>query len=361
MSLCIAVDARPLAAPLSGIGRYLSSLLVELAETDHRWRLYSHAPIDVPVSNGNVEVRTGEVARSSWSTPFAQARFAAWARDDRADVFWSPRHHLPLLLRGLPAVVTIHDLVWRRAPSTMMPMGRLLERLLMPPALRAARTILVPSAATAADLQSFYPQHAGKVRVTPLGATLRAGPPSAAAARSPYLLFVGTLEPRKNLARVLAALEQLRQRGTRLRLVIAGGRGWKSAGLHSTIDAAERAGFVEYLGHVDDTALAQLYSGCEFLVAPSLYEGFGLQIVEALNFGKPVITSRLSSMPEVAGNAGLLVDPCSVDEIRDAIATLSEDAGLRHTLAGCARRQAEKFSWKAAARATLAALESAAR
>ncbi len=359
----IAVDARPLCAPHNGIGRYLTSLLGQLTESPHEWLLYSHRPISLPSHVHAPRVRTGRVSGRSTSTLFAQTVFPRWARQDRADLFWSPRHHLPLTLTEVPGAVTVHDMVWRRAPETMARFAPLLERMLMPPSLRRARAIITPSQATARDIVADYPQLADRVHVVPLASALTRSTAGGDAGRiaGPYMLFVGTLEPRKNLARVLDAFERLVSEGSiSHRLVIAGGPGWKSEALRERLRQAPADSRTDYLGEVSDEDLCTLYRHCDFVLAPSLYEGFGLQILEAFSFGKPVISSSISSMPEVVGDAGLLVDPLNEAAIADAIRRLCDDRPLRDDLAERASARAAGYSWQRTAAATLAILECAA-
>jgi glycosyltransferase involved in cell wall biosynthesis len=172
------------------------------------------------------------------------------------------------------------------------------------------------------------------------------------------MLFVGSMEPRKNLERVVAAYSRLRADETiPHHLVIAGPPGWKNGGVHRAIATSPVRDMVITYGISDDETLAALYAHADFLVAPSLYEGFGLAIVEALSFGTPVLTSRISSLPEVAGAAGLLVDPTSVEEIVEGMRNMACNRKLRDDLASRARRQASRFSWKRAAQRTLAVFQ----
>lgn len=312
--------------------------------------LYSHTPLAREWAEG-ARVRHGNMPHPAMSTAYAQACFGRWSREDRADVFWSPRHHLPAGLGPVRSVVTIHDLVWRMHPETMIRLGRLVEAWLMPRAVQRAARLIAVSHATANDLVSFYPHAAAKTEVIAEACDLpRAStrtPPG-----PPYFLFVGTLEPRKNLARVLAAFARLG--GSPYRLVVAGNPGWKNAELVRTLKTSPG---VEWVGHVDDETLSSLYAGAYCVVAPSLYEGFGLQIVEAFAFGVPVITSNVSSLPEVAGDAALLVDPHSIDAVAAAMRRMRDEPGLREALAARASRRSFHFSWDRSAEALLAVFE----
>lgn len=347
--LRIAVDARPLASPTTGIGRYTGALLRAWPTSDDTFLLYSHRALPEPSLPAGHVVRHGRLNARAAGTPFAQLNFARWARQDGADLFWSPRHHLPRGLGGLPAVVTIHDLAWKRVPETMRWTGLLNERLLMPSAIRSASAIVTDSESTARDLAEFFPDAVSRVAIIPPASELEpvSTPP---VSERPYMLFVGTMEPRKNLERVVQAFTRLHQvRNINHRLVIVGNRGWKDRRIRAMIAESRCAAKIEAFEKLDDDALARLYAGADFLVAPSLYEGFGLQIVEAIAFGIPIITSDRASLPEVAGDAALLVDPLSVDAMQAAMQRLISDREERDRLAHAARERAKRFSWKTAA------------
>ena len=323
----------------------------------HEILLYSHA-ILAPEWHESAHVRHGNLSRPVLSTAFAQARFGRWAQDDRADVFWSPRHHLPAGLGRIASVVTIHDLVWRTHPETMIRLGRLVESWLMPRALDMATRVIAVSQATADELRHHYPAATQKISVIPEASDLPRATLQNPNARGAYFLFVGTLEPRKNLARAIEAFVAATHDNTSHRLVVAGNPGWKNIELTRALRDAPR---IEWLGRVDDATLADLYAGACCVLVPSLYEGFGLQIVEAMASGVPVITSNTSSMPEVAGDSALLVDPYSVDSIANAIRRVIHEPELRATLAARAAMRGREFSWDRAAEATARVLEEAAR
>jgi glycosyltransferase involved in cell wall biosynthesis len=173
-----------------------------------------------------------------------------------------------------------------------------------------------------------------------------------------YLLFVGTLQPRKNIARIVQAYGcwQSRQSAPDVALVLAGQQGW-------LYDPAWTAGVKGVIlpGYVDDADVAALYSGASALLFPTLHEGFGFTVLEAMRCGTPVITSATSALPEVAGDAALLVNPRDVDEIAQAIERVLSDQGLRTDLISRGYVQAQEFTWKRAAEQTLHVLETAAR
>lgn len=354
----IGVDARPLSIPTTGIGRYTEALLTRMVRSEHQWFLYSDRPLRVDFSSfPNVHVRTGQLRQGKLSSLYAQWQFPRWARRDRLDVFWSPRHHLPLLLPdSIGKVVTIHDLVWKRFPGTMTRFGRLLERLLMPPSIRAADAVIAVSESTAHELVELFSEAGRKLRTIheapflPLADDV--GP------LGDYFLFVGTLEPRKNLAGLLRAYSEYVQTADGpLPLKICGGAGWGMQPLVELIQEFELESWVELLGYVNDEQLPHLYRGARALLIPSLYEGFGLPIVEAYSQGTPVMTSNSGAMREVAADGALLVDSQCRHDMRDAMLQLTSAKGIVVDLKARALCQAGRLSWDKAAAETLAVMD----
>jgi glycosyltransferase involved in cell wall biosynthesis len=255
--------------------------------------------------------------------------------------------------RAVPLAVTVHDLAFLHHPEAYPASGRRWHELATRVATSEAALLLTPSAATAADLTERYGVEPDRTVVTPLGADLVE--PDLAGARGllaslgvagPYLLTVGTLEPRKNLARLLDAFTQA---GTELgdhQLVVVGPTGW---GPQPPRGATGRA---QLAGKVSDRVLHGLYALADGLAYPSLYEGFGLPVVEAMAHGIPVLTSDRSSLPEVAGDAALLVDPTDTAAIAAGLVRLAGDADLRGRLEVAGPRRAARFTWDATAEAT---------
>ena len=354
----IGIDARLLAEPVTGIGRYTAEVSRELVQLEGDFRFYTPKP---PVVSGWEGPRSslrsarfpGRVGKMVWS----QTLLPYWAARDRVDLFWGPTHRLPRFLpASIARVVTIHDLVWKHAAQTMRPMSRMLEQRLMPEAVRLADRVMTDSKSTADALEDAFPESRGKVRVVPLGATWL-GPADSSASLAvlgidrPYFLFVGTLEPRKNLRRLLAAFASLpRDLREATLLVVAGGQGWGGVDLDTLRAEYQLERQVILTGYVSDAQLATLYAHARFLAMPSLYEGFGLPLVEAMQYGTPVLVSDSSSMPEVASDAGMLVDPLDVRAMAEALVLLIREDAVRDRLAARAKENAEKFSWTRAAR-----------
>lgn len=357
----IGIDARPVSLPITGIGRYAVELSRELFSLDGEFFFYMPAP---PVagdwSQPNVQVRAGRITDRVGRILWSQTVLPWQAARDNVDVFWGTAHRLPRFLPvSIAQVVTIHDLVWKFAGETMRPLSRWLEQRLMPDALRQADRIIAISLSTAQGIEAEFPFAKDKVRVVHLGLPIMALPSDRKSLLQlgidrPYFLFVGTLEPRKNLRRLLGAFARLPEsvRNANL-LVVAGGKGWGGVNVDALLKELKIERHVIIVGYVSDAQLSSLYAHACFLAMPSLYEGFGLPLVEAMGFGTPVLTSKVSSMPEVAGDAGLLVDPFDEDAIAKGMGRLLTDDVLRQSLADRAKPNAVRFSWKKAAKETM--------
>ena len=363
----IGVDARLLAEPVTGIGRYLQEILSRLVKGGHEWYLYSHKPIIIGNWDmGNVRVKNVNIKGRALRMLWAQTILPYWANKDNLDIFWSPAHRLPRYLpANIASVVTIHDLVWKYAGDTMRPLSRWLDSKFMIEASEIATAIIAVSKSTARDLCIENKEFEKKVFVIPLGVTKSLLPKlnqeyQEVKDSKQYFLFVGTLEPRKNLLRLIEAMASLpKHLKDSADLIIVGGKGWGGLNIHVLIDKFNLKNNVKILGYTSDDDLRSLYSGALFLVMPSLYEGFGLPLVEAMAWGVPSLTSNISSMPEVVGNAGILVNPFDVRSISIALEKLLTDGGYRQTLSKNAFERSRYFNWDVSAKKTMEIFEAA--
>jgi len=245
-----------------------------------------------------------------------------------------------------PAAFFVHDLAFRLRPAEVPWQQRAYLETVLPPALRTAKATLVPSQATRADLLGSYPYPGlpERTRVIPEGPTPLPGPAPLPAGLEPgFILAVGTMEARKNYPRLLAAHRALAGAPP---LVIAGRLGWNG-------DRPPEGPGVRVLGHVDDATLAGLYEGAGLLAFPSLYEGFGLPLLDAMARGLPALVGDRGALPELGGEAVLAVDPESPEAITAGLRRLLLDAALRKRLAAAGRRRARSYSWRGAGEAVL--------
>jgi glycosyltransferase involved in cell wall biosynthesis len=291
---------------------------------------------------------------------WTHARFAAAIFRDRPDVTFVPAHTLPFAFPGR-AVVTVHDLGYKHFPEAHPTRDRLYLDVTTRYSARRASIVLADSRATADDLTCFYGTPSHKIRIAYPGVD---APPVGSLdglrmdfnLPERYFAFVGTLQPRKNIERLVQAFAKVRADHPDVGLALAGGRGW-------LFNPAWTAGVkgVHLLGYITEAEKGALLNGSIGLVFPSLYEGFGFPVLEAMHTGTAVITANTSSLPELAGDAALLVDPLDIDSIADAMRRLLNHDTLRANLIASGQAQAAKFTWDACARETLSALEEAAR
>jgi glycosyltransferase involved in cell wall biosynthesis len=338
----------------------------------HRLRLYTNGQPPAHLFWDGAAPTGVEVRSMPWPRLWTHLRLSVEMALRPPDLLFVPAHVLPLI-HPRRSVVTVHDLGYLRHPEAHRPADRRYLAWSTGWNARRASMILADSAATAADLTAAHGVDSARVRVVYLGrdetlAPVRDGLVLAnAQARygigGRYLLYVGTLQPRKNLARVISAFSQLASASALadVQLVLAGKRGWLYDDLFTQVARLGLAGRVLFPGYIPESDLPALLGGALAFVYPTLYEGFGIPVLEAGACGVPVITSNTSSLPEVAGDAALLVDPYDVDAIADAMYRLVTDEALRAELTRRGAENVKRFSWEKCARETLAVLEQAGR
>lgn len=336
-----------------------------------RFRLYTNRRPPAGLFWAGAAPANAELAVIPFPRLWTHLRLSAEMAARPPDVLFVPAHVLPLV-HPRRSVVTVHDLGYLAYPEAHRPADRRYLDWSTRWNARQATAVLADSAATRADLVRAYGVAPDKIRVVYLGRDESLAPvrdPAALAAvraryglGERYLLYVGTLQPRKNLARAIDAYARLA--GTAacagIQLVLAGKHGWLYDDLAARVERLALHGRVLFPGYIEDADLPAVLSGALGFVFPSLYEGFGIPVLEAGACGVPVITSNTSSLPEVAGDAALLVDPHDVDAIADAMHRLVSDPALRAELARRGLENVQRFSWEKCARETLAVLEAAA-
>jgi glycosyltransferase involved in cell wall biosynthesis len=316
----VAIDVSPLQQTRAGTARYINGLLhwlTQRGDVDVEWKTFGRGD------------KLSTLARDALWYPFL------FGRENSADVLHCPTYRGPLR-PARPLVVTVHDLAVFRYPGAFNPWTRTYSPRIVPRVLAAARRIIAVSEFTRRELVDLLHVPDDKIRVVPNGVDAvftREGP----SADGDYVLAVGTLEPRKNLPRLV---EAARRNDVELRIV--GARGW------GDVDVGGNG--VRWLGELQDIELARLYRGALCFAYPSLYEGFGIPVLEAMACGTPVVTSRRTAMEEVADGAAVLVDPTDPAELA---AGIERAASHREELVQHGLERARAFRWDAIAGATV--------
>lgn len=331
----IAFDARDAYVPMPhGSGIYVQRLLEALRRTppaDHElWPL----------------ARGGRGPEWWWE----QATLPRLLRARKAALVHSPDSFLPLR-RPCPGVVTVHDLAFEQIPAEIRAPTAWKYRALLPRAARSADRVICPSRFTAEDVSRRYGVAPERIRVIPEAAALASG--SEPVPAGPYLLAVGDLRPKKNLARLVEAHRTLRRDGLEHRLVLAGA----DLGVGGQLRRIAAPGSLELPGFVDAGRLDALIRGADALVVASLYEGFGLVVLDAMQRGCPTVLARAGALPETGGGAAAYFDPHDPGDIAAAIVSVVSDRAERERLARAGRQRAREFSWERTAAATIAVYE----
>jgi len=369
--LRVAIDLSPAVQEHGGIGRYARELARALQGPDLDLRAFvvdarRRAPAP-PLERLPVVALAS--ANKAWRLRTMLSSFAGQPMDrvvGDVDVFHGTDHLLPPLARTA-AVLTVHDLSHLHVPRTHLPLNRTFLDIMLPRFVRAADVILAVSESTRRDVIATYGVDAERVRTAHLGVDPRYAPPAPARVAevrarhglpARYLLGVGTLEPRKNLKTLLAAFAAIDAND--LGLVLVGPRGWRIeealGGRDLPAGVRDR---VVLTGFVPEDELPAFYGGAEAFAYPSLFEGFGLPVLEAMACGAAVVASDTTSLPEVVGDAGILVPPTDVDAWVSALRALLDDPERRGRLGAAARARAAGFTWEATAAITRLAYEEA--
>jgi glycosyltransferase involved in cell wall biosynthesis len=352
--LRIAIDAsRTTAARITGTELYSLQMIRALIRlnTRHTITLYFRDAPPMELLPASPLVTTKVIP---FSRLWTHVRFAAELWRDRPDVTWVPAHTLPALFPGR-AALTIHDLGYKHFPDAHPTNARRYLEWTTRYSAQRANVVLADSMATARDLTELYDTPSAKIRVVYPGVD---APPKGDIEEvrrkynlpERYFLSIGTLQPRKNIARLVQAYAKAAVPD--VGLVLAGAKGW----LYDP-EWTEGVEGIVMPGYVDEADKGALYDGALALLLPSLYEGFGFPVLEAMHSGTPVLCSRTSSLPELAGDAALLVDPMDVDSIAVGMVRLATDGALRQSLRAKGYVQALRFTWASAAKTTLTALE----
>lgn len=360
----IAIDIRPMLEPQRcGVATYAAEVTKRLCENrEYEHVLFCNAsrqrvPADVPAQGQNVTHKFFRYPNRVLNASIAAVRrplFEQLVPD--ADAVYLP--NLNFIETERPLFVTIHDLSFLRYPRFFSAKQRLWHRLVRPGRLiRSAAGVMAVSAHTRDDVVELFGVAPERVTVAPPAVDERyfSVDPTATelvrnryGLRRPYILSLGALEPRKNITGLIAAFEGL---DADMDLVIAGGKGWLYKEIFERADRSPAKDRIRFLGYVPEPRKAGLYDGATVFAYPSFYEGFGMPPLEAMAVGTPVVASASSSLGEVVGDAGLLVDPHDAGDIRDALESVISDDDLRARCIDRGRERAEAYTWERTARA----------
>ena len=365
----VGLDGYPLSEPRTGVGHYTLELARALAliSPEDEFELVSPAPFG-PDAQGEIDranlpnLRTVNLKASSIRGHWWSMGLPLYARKAGFDVFHGTNFDVPFWKKGR-SVVTIHDLSALLHPDKHRARMVRRARLRLPLVVRVADKIITPTDSVKREVCQRLSVKAGKVTAIPLAARAAFRPipfgqtvtiRKQLGVEDDFLLFVGTLEPRKNLVTLLKAFEQILAEGSfRPQLVIGGGEGWL---MDESLAFMKKAAIADRLcltGYLEDDELCALYSSCKAFIYPSVYEGFGLPPLEAMACGAPVIAGRVSALQETLGSAAQLVEPMDVEALAKAIAGLLGDNNRRKELGSEGQHQAAEFSWERTARLTL--------
>lgn len=358
---------------LAGVSHYVFFLMKHLLriESRHEWVGFFDASLEGPVPFASDRLTPVLIRRDvrAWRRHW---NFLQAVKSARCDVVHGPANGLPIGYRGR-TVLTIHDLAIYRHPE-WFPSGQWFgTRVHVPYSIRVADRIIAVSKSTQEELQSIFPSSKRKIRVVHEGVEDPREISNVEAWRrfcatrgigEQFILFVGTLEPRKNIVQLVQAFDALLESRSDLRgtqLVLAGGWGWKSDPIRKSVMDANWGNQIKVLGYVEDDMKEHLYRNATLFVYPSLWEGFGLPVVEAMRRGVPVVTSSAGALSEVGGGAVMYVDTNDTDALVRAIQKVLKSPNIRRDLSEKGAERAKHFSWERCALETLNIYETVAR
>ncbi|MCL4255841.1 MAG: glycosyltransferase family 4 protein [Anaerolineae bacterium] len=362
--VAIGIDYTPAYEQGAGIGRsvrgLVSALAIVDADTDYRLFIAGASNQNLPPSLApNFRYYPSRISPKWWARIWhrAQIPYRIEYILGKIGLYHATDFVLPPIHKQTKSIVTIHDLSYIRVPETASPSLKKYLDVVVPRSIARATHVHAVSETTRQDIITLYNTPPEKVSVIFNAVEPRFKPVDISKAiltkyhipDAPYIISVGTVQPRKNYSRLVKSLVQLCRKHD-VHLVIAGGRGWLEDEFYATIQQTGMTDYVHVTGFVADEDLPALYSGAVCMAYPSLYEGFGIPVLEAMACGVPVLTSTTSSLPEVAGDSAILVNPYDIDAIQDGLERLISDQDLRETLSQKGLSQAQKFTWEQSAR-----------
>lgn len=355
---------------LSGIGKYIENVLLNIDDDSLSVVLFGHDDYNynilnkkfiVDVNYSSNIIGKNKLIRVLWEQfilPFKTKKY-------KSDILHCPAHVIPIF-NFTKTIVTVHDLAFKLFPSTYKYLNRVYLNWFVPLSVKKANVIIAVSKNTKNDIIKEYNIKPEKIKVVYNGVDekfrrvkndqmlnkirVKYNLPNK------FILYLGTLEPRKNINRLILAYKKYlinKANNDAVKLVIAGGKGWLYNSIFALVKEEKLDSHVIFTGYIDDSDIVYLYNLASIFIYPSLYEGFGLPPLEAMACGTPVITSNVSSLPEVVGDAAIKIDPYNIDELTDAITNVLSNSNLQRELIEKGIKRAKQFSWKNTAEETL--------
>lgn len=345
-----------------GSGEFTYQLLHELNKLNSKHEFYIYLPSsptqDMPKEHENWKYESFTSSKLWTMIGLGKKLFK---NEQKLEVLYSPTVYLPLNLR-VPTVTTVLDVSYLHFSDLFKKKDLLMLKYWGKYSISTAKKIITISESTKNDIIKAYGVRSQKIEVVYPGIKAKKSVSMTDKELKEkykidgdFILFVGTLQPRKNIERLVEAYSKLK---TDSKLVIVGKKGWQYEEILTSPEKYNVKGKVKFLHEVTDEDLPAFYKSAEFFVLPSLYEGFGLPVLEAMQYSCPVITSKVSSLPEAGGDAALYVDPENVDDIKEKMQKLNDDKNLREELVKKGHEQIKKFSWEKSAKETLKVIES---
>jgi anaerobic magnesium-protoporphyrin IX monomethyl ester cyclase len=355
----IGINASKACDVQTGVGRYTSNLRRSILNANGKNNYYFYAPghrnfIMPNVSETRSKRPKVSIQNNMLRILWEQMILPIYSRKDRLDLFHYTDHALSLFQGTRPIIITVHDIAYVRFPNLLNKSRQLYKKNILKISIERADIIVADSFSTKRDIVEYYGVKEEKIKVVHLGVERRFHPISNVeeyrlrnSLPSKMILNVGTLEPRKNVITLIRAFSKLKKKDCNdYKLVIAGDRGWLYEGILEEIENNDASQSIMYLGVIKDDDLPVLYNCADIFVYPSRYEGFGLPPLEAMACGIPVITSNTSSLPEVVGDAGIMVDPTDIDSLCEAMHRVMTNKELWQHMSRKGLQRSSLFSWE---------------
>jgi glycosyltransferase involved in cell wall biosynthesis len=367
----IGIISERLNRPLTGVGNYTYYLIKELSMIYDKRDVYLIDYMDdkifTDVNKITIKFPLKNISKNSYYFWHIYLQLKIKKNNLNLDIIHSPENAaLFVKLKHQKKIITVHDIIAYLFPESVTLITRLRYKLLLSRTLKTTDKIIAVSNSTKKDLMNYFNIPAEKISVVLEAADEKFKPLNPEEVSDvkqknnlnfPFILYVGNLAKHKNIPMLIEAFYKIKKKNIECKLVIAGKKEWEYKEIFETVDKLNLQNNVVFTGYVLDEDLPALYNAADLFVYPSLYEGFGLPPLEAMACGTPVITSNTSSLPEVVGNAGIMVDPYDVDGLADAMHKVLSNEGLREDMIKRGLERAKMFSWEKCARETLKVYE----